>query len=288
VLLLAALVALVACVSRPGFVMDKILRGSKAAQRITAPLPQDYLSDAELPASFDWRDVNGTNYCSTTRNQHIPQYCGSCWTMGSTSALADRINIQRNLSFPNMYLSPQHVLDCVVLSLGCGGGDALTVWHYAHTHGIPHETCNNYQAKNQNCSAFNKCGTCNPDGSCVAISNYTVHKVGDYGIVHGTTNMMKEIYTRGPISCGLDATPQLEDYTSGIFYQYLRVPLINHIVSVVGWGSGPLNNGTIAPYWIVRNSWGTPWGEDGYFRIVQGSFHYNLGLELDCQWGVPI
>ena len=76
-----------------------------------------------LPNSFWWGRANGTNYLTMQRNQHIPVYCGSCWAFAATSALSDRIKIQRKAAWPDINLSPQVLISCDTVAEGCYGGD---------------------------------------------------------------------------------------------------------------------------------------------------------------------
>uniref|UniRef100_A0A0N5AS62 cathepsin X n=1 Tax=Syphacia muris TaxID=451379 RepID=A0A0N5AS62_9BILA len=239
-----------------------------------------------LPKSWDWRNVSGINYCSPTRNQHIPVYCGSCWVFGSLGALNDRFNIARKGRWPMTLLSPQEMIDCGGQG-NCQGGDPGSVYEYGHDHGLVEEGCNNYKAVNGECNPFHRCGTCWQD-SCFAIRNYTRYYVNDYGQLSGRENMMKEIQEYGPIACSIGATRKFDmTYSGGI---YAEKSSMNHIVSVSGWN---VDAKTGTEYWIVRNSWGESWGEKGWFRIVTSLYNngtgnnYNLGIENACYFADP-
>jgi len=242
----------------------------------------------DYPDNFNWCDNDGVNYCTMSRNQHIPQYCGSCWAHGSVSALGDRIKIARKGQGIDINLSVQHILNCGGVG-SCNGGSVIGPYFWLwlqRSKGISYETSNPYLACSSDvrggicsngdwsCNALNVARTCSTFGvPCVGITSYPNATIDEYGQISGADAMIKEIYARGPISCGIDAAP-IVDYTGGIYVgdgEY-----IDHVISVVGWGTDT----SLGRYWIVRNSWGEYWGEFGYIRVAFGSLH----VEDQCAW----
>jgi cathepsin X len=92
----------------------------------------DEINADKLPKNWDWRNVDGTNYLSWTKNQHIPEYCGSCWAQGTTSALADRFNILMKDQTPSpVALNAQVIVNCHAGGT-CEGGDPSGVYEFAY------------------------------------------------------------------------------------------------------------------------------------------------------------
>jgi cathepsin X len=249
-----------------------------------------------LPFSLSWPRLRANLY----RARCLPwrrRYCGSCWAHGSVSALGDRIKIARKGKGIDINLSVQHLLNCGNVG-SCHGGSVDGPYQWLHRlsqtgTGISYETQQPYMACSQEsqeglcgagdwtCTPENIARTCStfpPRGKCVGITKYPNATISEYGSVSGADNMAKEIYSRGPIACGIDAAPIL-NYQGGI----VSMPgnQIDHVISVVGWG----NDATAGQYWIVRNSWGEYWGEMGYIRVAKGN--NALHLEEQCAWAVP-
>lgn len=274
---------------------------------ITEPTGVELVGERPLPLAFDWRDVDGRSYVTPMTNQHIPTYCGACWIHGTAAALNDRIKIMRHAQAPDVMLSRQAMVNCVEdddgANPGCDGGEPYFIYRHMRESPLPDETCGPYVAHNQQCTPENVCMNClptNPDvqpenppvapGACFAVNNFVGYSVGDSGAVSGELDIQKEIYARGPITCEME-TP------SHFLYQYAEIVALNdgvwssddvtntsnidHDVSVTGWGE--TEDGL--KYWLVRNSWGTYWGDGGWFKIRRGDSH--LSIEHNCSWAVP-
>jgi len=263
------------------------------------PAAHDVYDLASLPNGTDWRNMNGTNYCSISVNQHIPRYCGSCWSMGSSSAIADRFNILSKGAITNgtgPVYSPVGIDAQMIVNNqwggSCNGGNPNQVYEAANQYGLVHSSCVQYVADNLGGPAGGRdqCADCTwppPPANETGLDKCTFREpnkryyVKSYYSISGATAMMAELQN-GPISCGVHATDEFEKYSSGIYSEYVRFPLINHEISVVGYGYDATSNQS---YWIGRNSWGTYWGESGYFKMIMGPANTNLAIERDCVAG---
>ena len=255
---------------------------------IVSPEPAKTLSLEALPDTFWYGDLNKNNYLSWTQNQHLPQYCGSCWAQATISMLSDRINLLRNNAFPRVSLSVQMVINCRGGG-SCKGGNIAGVLEFAYKTGITEVGCQFYEGKDPesfDCSAIQKCKSCtraeDQSSTCFPIKDYRSWYINEYGSITGVSSMKKEIFARGPIACRIKATEQFEGYTTGI-YSEVTDGNPNHSVEVVGWGK---DSKTSTEYWIVRNSWGSHWGMNGYVELQM--YKDNLGIDTNsCWWAVP-
>jgi cathepsin X len=256
------------------------------------------IDTATLPDNWDWGTIDGVNYLSWNKNQHIPEYCGSCWAQGTTSALADRFNILlKNKNPTPVGLNAQVIVNCEAGG-DCEGGNPGGVWEFASDEGIPDSSCIQYVALDlgkqkeghRKCEAIDKCRDCTwPPcdvgktclDKCWAV-DYKPYYTSNYYNLRGAEKMKAEIYKNGPIGCGIEATDAFEKYTGGIYSEHKLFPMINHEISVVGWGK---DASTGEEYWLGRNSWGTYWGEYGFFKMAMHKD--NLAIETDCTAGIP-
>jgi cathepsin X len=151
---------------------------------------------------------------------------------------------------------------------------------------VSDETCSIYRARGRDngasCSSIIKCMNCSPQThKCNTPDSYKIYHTDEYGKVSGEQAMMQEIHQRGPIACGVAVPDSLENYTGGIYEDKTGDTEIVHDISVTGFGV--TDDGV--KYWTVRNSWGSHWGEQGFFRVVRGT--NNIAIETDCAWATP-
>ncbi|XP_047449175.1 dipeptidyl peptidase 1 [Mugil cephalus] len=227
-----------------------------------APVKADVAKMAAgLPEHWDWRNVNGVNFVSPVRNQAS---CGSCYSFASMGMLEARVRILTNNSDAPI-LSPQQVVSCSEYSQGCDGGFPYLIGKYIQDFGIVDESCFPYIAKNSPCGVPKNCGR-------MYTAEYSY--VGGFYGGCSETAMMLELVKNGPMAVAFEVYPDFMHYKEGIYHHtgladpFNPFELTNHAVLLVGYGRC---HKTGQKYWIVKNSWGTTWGEDGFFRIRRGS-----------------
>ncbi|MDZ7860194.1 MAG: C1 family peptidase [Candidatus Krumholzibacteriota bacterium] len=197
-----------------------------------------------LPSSFDWRDYD---IVTPVKNQGS---CGSCWDFAGIGALEAVLAINESVEYD---LSEQQILSCATPGSGCSGGWYATVWDYIRNSGAVLELCMPYEADDT--------VPCD-DGSCekVASNNGWVD-------VQNNVDEIKEQVLISPVATTFHVYDDFGSYGGGC-YEHSGDDPINHAVVIVGWADSMCGN---EGAWLVKNSWGSSWGDSGYFWIKYGS-----------------
>ncbi|XP_008322035.1 cathepsin S, ortholog2, tandem duplicate 1 [Cynoglossus semilaevis] len=201
-------------------------------------------SGANAPDSIDWREKG----CVTSVK--MQGSCGSCWAFSSAGALEGQL---AKITGKLIDLSPQNLVDCSSKygNKGCNGGFMSQAFQYViDNQGIDSEAGYPYRGQEQPCRY-------NPTYRAANCSQYKFLPEGD-------ENTLKQaLGTIGPISVAIDATrPRFTFYRSGVYDDPSCSKRVNHAVLAVGYGTLDGQD-----YWLVKNSWGTSFGDQGYIRM---------------------
>lgn len=208
----------------------------------------------EIPQEYDLRT---TNYSKCIHAIADEGKCQGSWALISTSVLSDRY-CMRNNKTPDIILSGQDLLNCDTQGKGCQGGEAGRIaFEYLNTNGVCLEECQPWVSTDGNVRECKK--------SCEK-GSYKAYTCKQITFEIGDDDIKKEILKNGPVDCRFELYEDFNDYKSGIYYRVANKRLNpNHAAKVVGWS---VENQI--KFWILANSWGPKWGENGYFRIKEG------------------
>ena len=210
---------------------------------------------AALPTAFDCR-TQWPNCIHPILNQGD---CGSCWAFGSSETLSDRFCIASN-GASNIILSPQDLVNCSP-NMGCSGGYLYTTWLWMETYGIASMPCVPYVSgtttTREDCTS-----TCT--NTTTTKVHYRARKLGT-SLLPTADDIKADMYLNGPVHSAFLVYEDFMNYESGVYSHTTGSYLGGHSIKIVGWGVANTVN-----YWIVANSWGTDWGQNGFFWIKQG------------------
>ncbi len=202
-----------------------------------------------VPA-IDWRDVDGKSFVSTIKNQGS---CGSCWAFAVTAALESQVMI--GTGGTQVDLSEQILVSCSGAG-SCSGGYVGSSSDYIRNVGLPDESCFRYTATNNSCS--NACA--NWQASTYSVKGWHTASTSSTPAVR-VEDIKNALYTYGPVLATFKVYNDFYYYTFGV-YSYTSGSYVGgHAVLIVGYDD-------VNQAFIVKNSWGTGWGETGYFRIA--------------------
>ncbi|KAI4879793.1 hypothetical protein NFI96_027057 [Prochilodus magdalenae] len=200
---------------------------------------------AALPSAVDWRDEG---YVTEVKDQ---SHCGSCWAFSATGALEGQMFRKTRKLVP---LSEQQLVDCSkkYKNKGCEGGFTHMAFQYIkESGGLETASSYPYQAR---------------EGRCRFDSRKALATCFGYKMVQPREDALQHaVATIGPISVAIDVSRHsFQSYQSGVYDDpACSSTNLGHAVLVVGYGTDKKGK----DYWLVKNTWGVDWGENGYIRM---------------------
>jgi C1A family cysteine protease len=209
-------------------------------------------SASSAPATIDWRSKGAV---TSVKDQG---QCGSCWTFSSTGAVEGAWAISTGQL---INLAEQELVDCAGAkygSMGCNGGQMEGAFKYIIEHGQCALSAYPYTAKD---------GTCE---KCTAVA----HLSSCSDVIPNDQISLKGAVAQQPVAIAIEAdTKYFQSYSSGILTSSSCGTSLDHGVLIVGYGEDSGQK-----FWLVKNSWGTTWGDKGYVKIARSESNNDPGI----------
>jgi len=205
-----------------------------------------------LPESVDWRNHYGIVAVTSVKNQNP---CGTCWSFAQTGAIE---GIRAIKTGKLVSLSNQEMMDCLghpCTGRGAGGGLTEGVI-YAESHGLYSYEAYPFIAASESCMHPSMTKELQP-GLIRGFVNVPGHD----------ENALMDALSQQPVAVAVNAQygGPIQFYTGGVIHTTCSSQL-DHAVLAIGYGTDPSG----LAYWLIKNSWGPNWGEEGFFRLQRG------------------
>ncbi len=201
-----------------------------------------------LAPALDWRTYNGGGWVTPVRDQGG---CGSCWAFATAANLESSTLIKNNTPGMDINLAEQILVSCSGAG-SCSGGWPSTASDYIKNTGLPVESCYPYTASN---------GTCPIAFAGWQLSAYKISGWSYVTTSSPTVDALKNaLNTYGPVNTQMEVYSDFFYYSSGVYQYTTGTYQGGHAILIVGYDDA-------GQFFICKNSWGTGWGEAGFFNI---------------------